>query len=156
MNKNIREKRRGMTDCLSFYSFDDDSLGNPQFRDHEDERELQELEANIQAYQELKTNILYFNQLDKECENEVATWFEESPNAVVKLIVESVYAALQSFAEKRAKMQMTNVNDEILFPTDEDIIIAVESEIVNQSNWDGVHEEGLTQKALEEWREDWV
>ena len=51
---------------------------------------------------------------------------------------------------------MTNVNDEILFPTDEDIIIAVESEIVNQSNWDGVHEEGLTQKALEEWREDWV
>ena len=145
-----------MTDCLSFYSLDDDSLGNPKFRDHEDERELQELEANIQAYQELKTNILYFNQLDKECENEVATWFEESPNAVVKLIVESVYAALQSFAEKRAKMQMTNVNDEILFPTDEDIIIAVESEIVKQSNWDGVHEEGLTQQALEEWREDWV
>ena len=40
--------------------------------------------------------------------------------------------------------------------TDENIINAVESEIENQSTWVGVHEEGLTQQALEEWREDWV
>ncbi|MBT5085958.1 MAG: hypothetical protein HOM71_00445, partial [Deltaproteobacteria bacterium] len=90
----------------------------------------------------------FFKDLKEAAELECSTWHEGKGSESTTLLIDAIFAALQSLAEKRANRQLNNC-PEIPIPTREQITFEVEKELLQLANWtDSVH---LLQSAREEW-----
>ena len=120
---------------------------NEEYYDEED-RGMVEMEANQDAHDELKRKSPFFKDLTEAAELECSTWNEEKSSESTTLLVDAIFAALQSLAEKRAKCQLNNC-PEIPIPTIEQITFEVEKELAQLANWtDTLH---LLKSAKEQW-----
>jgi hypothetical protein len=120
--------------------------------DMKDTDELLEMEATINAFDELCTKVPYFKNLVDGAELECSSWQHTPPSAISTLVVDSIFATLQSFAEKRADLQLKNMT-EISLPTKDHLVAAVEDELENQAEL--TQKEHLHVQARVEWNEDW-
>jgi hypothetical protein len=122
-------------------------LHNEEYYDEED-KEMVEMEANQNAHDELRKKSPFFKDLKEAAELECSTWHEGKGSESTTLLIDAIFAALQSLAEKRANRQLNNC-PEIPIPTREQITFEVEKELLQLANWtDSVH---LLQSAREEW-----
>lgn len=120
---------------------------NQEYYDEED-RGMVEMEANHDAHDELRKKSPFFKDLTEAAELECSTWHEGKGSESTTLLIDAIFAALQSLAEKRANRQLNNC-PEIPIPTREQITFEVEKELLRLANWtDSVH---LLQSARDEW-----